>query len=703
MEEPPAADAVAPPPARFYWPGSLRGLFRGFAWEPTLINLIALVVGVYAGVATGLLSGFISLFQLLFFRPGELFAALSGRDPTWYPIFLHKLAIAHWHFELLAIGLVAIVAARLLSPVSTWKPLRAIPIFEKRRLRVVVYLLGFGLVLYYPLLALASFTRSFGAAGGGLLAIAEGAPRILWFLVPLLGGLIVGPLVRYVFPESGGHGVAEVVEAVAVGRTDIPGRVALWKSMVAGLTIGSGGSCGREGPVVHMGAAVGSELSRRLGLSRNDAALVLAAGGAAGLAASFAAPIAGAMFGLEIILGDFAVSSVAPIVLAAVTATVTARALAGAAGEMARVSYALVAPGEIAAYAGLGVLCGLGGVAYAAALHESELFFSGERNDAVGRFIRGTPVWLRPALGGLGVGVLGFFAPRVLGNGYETMNAAIVGELSLGVLVVVFVAKLLATSCTLGSGAPGGSFFPAVFLGAMLGGAFGTVVHALVPSYTATSGAYAAVGMGAFVAGATLAPLTGMLMIVELTGSYQVVPPLMIACGLSALLVQLVLGGSIYTRGLKARGVLRGALWPSHMRRLSVSDAMVHRPEVVAAGATLGDLRATLAASAQLVYPVLDPRGRLAGLLDVASLRTALYRQEGIDELVVAAELCDPHPETIRETDDLLLAADRLATGRALGLPVVAAEDPGRLVGLVTRREVLQALNRALVAKRELA
>ncbi len=676
--------------------GKLRTVWRGLPWEPTLVNIVAIAVGIYAGVATGLLGGFISVFQMLFFRPSELFNALTGRDPTWFPVFRHQLAIAPWHFELLAFGVIALVAGEILSPVAEWEFLRRMPIVEKRQLRLLARILGFGLVLYYPLLVLASFTSSFGAAEGGLLSIVLGAPRWLWVFVPVLGGLIVGPLIRFVAPESGGHGVAEVVEAVATGKAEIPGKVALWKSMLAGLTIGTGGSCGREGPVVHMGAAVGNELSRRLGLSRESTSLLLAAGGAAGIAASFNAPIAGALFGLEIILGDFAVASVSPVVLASVTATVTARALAGAAGEVVHIHYSLKTPGEIAAYVVLGLLCGAGAVGYAWTLHLSEKILGGEGDGVLAKRLHDAPVWLRPAVGGLGLGLVGLIAPRVLGNGYESMNAALLGELGLGSLVLVFLMKFLATGFTLGSGHPGGSFFPAVFLGAMLGGAFGSVLHLALPNLAATSGAYAAVGMGAFVAGATLAPLTGMLMIFELTGNYLAVPPLMVACGLSALVVHLVLGGSIYTTKLRARGIIRTAQWPSHLRHLTVGEAMARTPVTVPAGMSLAELRDRLAASMQVAFPVLDAAGRLAGMLDAARIREALYHSDGIDRLVVAAELCDRNPPTLREKDELPAAVEKIAQSRAPALPVVADDDPRRLVGLLGRREVIELLNAAL-------
>jgi chloride channel protein, CIC family len=549
MDEPaPASPERTPSP---WWnPWSLFAQGAAFPWESTLLNLVAVLVGVYTGLATGLLANFIGLFHLLFFRTHEFLSALGLA--SWRQALVAELGRSPWHFEYLAVAVVAFVASRALSPLAESQLFRRVPIFQKQRLRLVASVLGFGLVLYYPVLFLAAFMRSFGESSGGLVAMLEHAPRVLRLVVPAVGGLAAGVLVRFVAPESGGHGVVEVMEAVAEQRR-IPGRVALWKSMVAGLVIGSGGSCGREGPVVHMGAAVGSDLGERLGLSRENVSLLLACGAAAGIAASFNAPIAGAMFALEIILGAYSLQSFGPILLAAVTATTTAQTLLAAPAEVVHVTYALRAPGEIVAYAVLGLLCAVGGVTYARTLHRAEELFAGHDGSALGRFIASVPPYLRPMLGGVGCGLLGFFVPEVLGNGYESMNAALLEQLGLGLLAAALIAKLFASASTLGSGAPGGTFFPAVFLGAMLGGAFGSVLHGLLPNVTAGPGAYAAVGMGAFVAGATLAPLTGILMVFELTGNYQSVLPLMVACGVAATAVHWVLGGSIYTLKVRAR------------------------------------------------------------------------------------------------------------------------------------------------------
>ncbi|MHB1843434.1 MAG: chloride channel protein [Deltaproteobacteria bacterium] len=678
---------VEPPPTRAapWWsPRALFAQAQSLPWEQTLVNLVAVLIGVYTGLATGLFANFITLFQLLFFRTNELARAVLGRDPAWSAELHARLRGAPWHFEYLAVAVVVLALVRFVRPLAN--RFAKIPLLERRRLRFMGYVLGFGLVLYYPLLVLATFTSAFGEVQGGLLAMLHRAPLALRVIVPTVGGLGVGLIVQYVAPESGGHGVTEVMEAVATGRNRIPARVSLWKGVVAGLTIGSGGSCGREGPVVHIGASVGNALAERLGLGREDVSLLLACGGAAGIAASFNAPIAGAMFALEIILGDFGVRSFSPIVLAAVTATTTARTLVGSAGEIARITYTMKAPGEIVGYAVLGALCGIGGIVYAKTLHRSEELFSGQHENPWSKRIGRLPPFAIPAFGGLLTGLVGLFVPQVLGNGYETMNAALFEQLGLGTLLVILIAKTVATGATLGSGAPGGSFFPAVFLGAMLGGALGSVLHGLMPGLVAGSGAYAAVGMGAFVAGATLAPLTGILMIFELTGNYQ---------ALSAALVHWALGGSIYTLKLRARGVTRRFGPGQLMRGVLVRQAMTRDVMTIPETMPFDEIARLLAAGTHAAYPVVGAGDRLLGLLSTSEARPFLGDPE-LGRLLVARDLCRLKAPTIAEDDDLGAALERLVTGAEGHLPVVSRDDPDRLVGILTRQDVLLAFQRAL-------
>jgi CIC family chloride channel protein len=653
---------------------SLRRSVARFPFERALVMGVAAVVGLYGGIAAGLFATAIQTVQLILFRGDEVVASLWR--PEWAERFRVQLALAHWHLEFAALAALILGAALLLQSFG-----KRLPMFEVRRLRSVALAAALGLSLYYPLLLLQTFNRTFHETEGGLYALLLQSPRLVWVVAPALGALLAVLIVRF-SPESGGHGVVEVIEAVHKRGQIIRGRVAFWKSMAAGLVIGSGGSAGREGPVVHLGGAVASSLSRMLGLPRSEASLLLAAGAGAGIAGSFQAPLAGSLFALEIVLGDFDVRRFAPVVLACVTAVATSRALLGGGTELRTVSWQLNHPSEIGIYLVLGLVAGVCGIVYIRCVHEAEH-----------RFAR-LP-WrpeLRAALGGLLVGFIGLLAPRVMGTGIESMNAALAGQLTFGTLLLALFAKLVATSFTLGSGSPGGSFFPAVFIGAMLGGAFGQLAHLALPSITAGADAYAAVGMGAVVAGATLAPLTGVLMMFELTGSYQIVLPLLVACGTATVVVQGVLGGSIYQLGARRRGIRLGLAEPS-LRELSVAQA-VDKVEALPAEMPFPELMALVGSTTHAAFPVISG-AELVGVLSVRETRRALL-DPAVDRASTARTFTR-ETETFLVDDDLGTVVQRLTKANAAeGLVLDGDRKP---IGVVTREGILEAWHRATIPR----
>jgi CIC family chloride channel protein len=664
-------------------------------WERALLFGIAAVVGIYAGIAAGLFAQSIRFVQLLLFRSGEMGTALLGeKHAQWLALFEAKLAAAHWHFEFAGIALLLLAAGAAVEALAA-RSLR-IPLFEAHRLRAVALAGAFGLVLYYPLVLLDTFNRTFQHSEGGLYGMLLDAPRYLWVLGPALGAFAAALLIRYVSPESGGHGVVEVIEAVHGDSRQLRGRIALWKSLAAGLVIGSGGSAGREGPVVHLGGAIASALGRFLALPRRHVALLLACGAAAGIAASFQAPLAGSMFALEIVLGEFGVSHFAPIVLASVMATATSRALVGAGNELQAVAWTLTHPSEIGIYLLLGLVSGGCAILYVRAVRASERLFAGRGASALSKLLGRLRPELRAATGGLLVGILALLAPRAAGTGIETMNAALAGDIAFRALLLALVVKLLATACTLGSGSPGGSFFPAVFLGAMLGGAFGRAAHWLLPSLAADPQAYAAVGMGAVVAGATAAPLTGVMMMFELTGSYQIVLPLLVACGIAAVLVQGALGGSIYVLGARERGIeVRRSR--TTLNDLSVAQAL-ERVAAIRDDLPLQALNELLSRSVHLAFPVVDASGTAVGLLSIRRVRKSLLdAQAGAGPATVRELLTAEAPPRFVLDDDLALALRRLTEHDVSEGLVLDSDGPGSNtpLGIVTREGILEAWRRS--------
>jgi len=674
---------TSPAPRRRWTRETALRSVAAFPWEQTLIMGVAAVIGVYAGIAAGLFSNCIRTTQILLFRFPELTAHL--RDPGWQARFFARLRAAPWRLEFAVLAAIALAASFALSLRSR----RIVPAFEAARIRPVALAGAFGLALYYPLLVIATFNETFSEAENGLYGILVSTPIWLQIAGPALGGLAAGLIVRYVSPESGGHGVIEVMEAVHGRTMNLPGRVAVWKSVAAGLTIGSGGSAGREGPVVHLGGAVGSVLSKVLALPRDRRALLLACGAGAGIAASFHAPLAGAMFAIEIVLaGEFSVRGFAPIVLSAVTAVVASRSLVAGQADLRDVEWHLTSGLEIGMYVILGFAAGAVALAYVRIIALVHDVFDGHR-------LRRLRLWklpasLKPAAGGLLLGICALEAPRALGTGIESMNAALAGELGLLTLLLTLAVKLIGTGLTLGSGAPGGSFFPAVFCGAMAGGAFGRIAHHFFPAIAAVPEAYAAVGMGAVVAGSATAPLTGVLMMFELTGDYQIVLPLLVSCGIAAAFVHRALGGSMYSLQLRARGV-RFSAREKVLQALSVEQAM-EKVDAIPESLGWSDLVRLVSETAFPAYPVVDVTGRLRGILSVREVRAALL-DPALAQIAVAGDLSRKEPPVVRMDDDLDSALQKLAGAGVTSAVVVSAEEIP--LGIITRENILEAWRHA--------
>ena len=359
-------------------------------------------------------------------------------------------------------------------------------------------------------------------------------------LAPILGALPAGWLIARYAGEAKGHGVPEVMEAVALRGGRIRPVVPVIKYFASALTIGSGGSAGAEGPIVQIGAGIGSGLGQLLRLSDDRIQSLVACGAAGGIAAVFNAPIAGVIFAVEIILGQFSVGNLTAVVLAAVTSSIIGRIAFGKSPAFAASSYRVESLWEFPIYAVLGLLAGLAAVLFVRVLYWTEDQFDEARK---------LPGWLQPASGAAMLGLLALVygripglaydrIPQVFGVGYETITMALQGGGTVSLLLALMILKILATSFTLGSGGSGGVFAPSLFVGSTLGAACGLVANQLWPNITAPAGAYALVGMAAVFAGSTFASVTAVVMIFELTGDYRLVLPLMLTVVISTLLAR---------------------------------------------------------------------------------------------------------------------------------------------------------------------
>jgi CIC family chloride channel protein len=516
-----------------------------------------------------------------------------------------------------------------------------------------------------------------------------------WWLVwlPALGGLLVGGFARLLAREARGSGIPEVMEAVALKGGVMRRRAAAATITASAVTLGSGGSAGQEGPIVQIGAALGSTLGQWLRVPGRQLRTLVGCGAAAGLAATFNAPIAGAIFAAEVVVGDFAVSQFSPIVIAAVVATVLSRYLLGNYPSFVVPAWDLVSPFELVAYIALGMLAGGVALAFVRSLYAVEDAFAATA----------LPEWVRPAVGGLAVGAIGCLVPRILGVGYETVDEVLASRLEVPLIALLLVAKLAATSLTIGSGGSGGIFAPSLYLGAATGGLVGAAVHAWFPASTASSGAYALVGMGAVVAATSHTPISAILIIFEITQRIEIIPPLMAACVVSTLIASVVQPESIYTLKLKRRGIdLEDRTAANPLKALFVSDVMDRSPEVVSAAAGFEALVDLIVRSPHTEFFVASAKGELLGSISLAELRRVLFEREYLRSVVVAGDLVVGNRPSVTPDDDLDLAMQLLDRENVDEIAVVDADRPRRLVGSVHKRDVIHAFNQELL-RRDLA
>jgi len=516
-----------------------------------------------------------------------------------------------------------------------------------------------------------------------------------WYVIvaiPAAGGLIVGCITHFFAKEAKGHGVPEVMEAVALRGGVIRPRVVVAKALASGVTIASGGSVGREGPVVQIGAAIGSTLGQFLKVGQRRMRTLVGCGAAAGIAATFNAPVAGALFAVEVILGDFGVPQFSPIVISSVAATVVSHHYLGNLPAFEIPRYHLAHPAELLAYAALGLLAGLLAVVFSRALA-----FAEDRNDALG-----WPLPITTCLGGAAVGALALLVPGVLGVGYESMSAALTGSPTAALLFALLGAKLVAVCITLGSGGSGGVFAPSLFLGATLGALVGLGVSTLFPGSTTPTGAYALVGMGALVAAATHAPITAILIIFELTNDYRIMLPLMTCCIVATQFAARLDKQSIYTIKLARRGIdVRSGQDVNLLRNIPVREVLSKaEPTRVPTTERLGRLIETLTQGDAACLYVVDEAQHLTGVLSMRELRPLLHDAELLANLVVADELTEAEFPSVRTGDTLDMVLTALDLGYRDELPVLAADDT--LVGTVHIADVLARYRKEL-EKRQLA
>ena len=510
----------------------------------------------------------------------------------------------------------------------------------------------------------------------GLTAL--GLPTWSAFLIfPFLLGLAVALVKRFIPKSDRYHAVPLVMLSLIKRDGRIRPLATLLKSLGAMLTLGAGGSLGREGPVVLLGGGIGSALGQLFRLRPDRLNTLIAAGAGAAIATAFHAPMTGAIFIMEIVLIQFSARSFALVALACVVASEVSHLLSGA-PTFPIPAYQINDPREILLYGALGLL-----ITPLARVYMSLL----DRSEDLGQRIRAIPGWLKPALGGLLFGGIAILLPGTLGAGYQTVADALTNNLALSMLLLLLIVKLVTVAITMGSGWPGGVFAPAMFLGAMAGGLYGKVASALFPTVVPQPGAYAVVGMAAMIAGATHAPLTAMTLVFEITRDYRIALPAMLACGIAAVFSQRFSPYSIDTLHLPEHGVLLP--WQVHdLREVRVGETMASEVHTVRSGMDLRDVIAIMQRNRHGGYPVLDESGRLAGIITLRDVREVpLDRRLSTPvHAVMAQRLAVVTPDQTMADAALLMA--RKGVGR---LPVVDPDDPTLLVGIISRSDILRA------------
>lgn len=571
---------------------------------------------------------------------------------------------------------------------------RGEPLFQRLRRPNVKYLFlavligvlaGYGAVMFKFILKYMQWL--FYQNSSDFLVFSDTVPLWMKIVMPAVGGLVVGLVVSYFASEAKGHGVPEVIQAIALRGGRIRKRVAAAKIFASAVTIGSGGSVGREGPMVQIGSSIGSSVGQVFHVPSAYMRTMVGCGAAAGIAATFNAPIAGVLFALEIIIGDFGVMQFSPVVLSSVTATSISRYYFGDFPHFSIPDYSMVSLWEFCFYPVLGVVTGFVALSFTKILYWGEDLFEGIP----------IPDWIKPAIGGALLGCVFAVFPQVFGVGYGAMNLALNNSMELSLLVALIFVKVLASTLTLGSGGSGGIFAPSLFMGAMTGGAFGVILQWLFPGLVAPPGVYALVAMGGLVAGTTYAPITAILIIFEMSGTYSIILPLMLTCITATVMNSTIRRASIYTTKLLRRGIDIEAGRERHLlEHLLVKEAMTQEVVTIPPGMTLGRIIWTFKTQNASYLHVVNDEGQLTGMISFRDIRSVL-NEPALHDLIIADDLATTDLVTVTMNDTLQEALDKITNRGVSQVPVLNSTHDRRLAGTLTEMAINVAYNSAVV------
>jgi CIC family chloride channel protein len=474
------------------------------------------------------------------------------------------------------------------------------------------------------------------------------------------------------------------MKSVLIGGGKIRPRVAAVKALASSICIGSGGSVGREGPIIQIGSALGSAIGQLFKLTEEKTKTLVGCGAAAGIAATFNSPLGGIFFAMEVILREYGLRNFSSVVLSAITATVISRSFLGNQPAFQVPPFVLYNISDFLYYLVFGLLAAVISLLFIKTLYKSEDLFAKIK----------IPEYFRPVIGGLSIGIIGIYFPQIFGVGYEVIEASVRGELVLWMILALVFLKIIATSLTLGSGGSGGVFAPALFIGALLGEGFGILAHRIIPGTVIPPGAFALVGMASVFAGISQAPISAILLLFEMTGNYKILPPLMITCVISALLVRWKSKYSIYTLKLVRKGIdVEKYKYGDLMESITVEEAMLTDVIAVSNADDVRKVGLMIKTTNHRGFPVLEDGKVLVGMITREDINKALGRGDADAEIfsIMSKDLILCYPD-----ESLKTALHKMASKNIGRIPVVERGNEEHLIGILTRKSIISAYNRAL-------
>lgn len=525
-------------------------------------------------------------------------------------------------------------------------------------------------------------------AGEAHLFNPTGTPFRRWMLLllPAFGGIISGWLVYTFAPEAEGHGTDAAIDAYHNKGGFIRGRIPFIKTVASAITITSGGSGGREGPIAQIGAGFGSYLATRLKLSDRERRIMMAAGIGAGVGSIFRAPLAGALFAAEVLYRDpeFESEVIIPAGISSVVAYCLFCLVFGWGSLFQSQDFVFQNPLELGPYVVLAFVLVGGGILYVKSFYGVHDFAKTLK----------VPNHIKPAIGGLCTGVIGFFLPQTLAFGYGFAQMALDNQLPTLLLLGLALGKILTTSFSIGSGGSGGVFGPSVVIGGALGGAVGRIFHAIMPSIVSHPGAFVVVGMAGFFAGVSNAPISTIIFVSEMTNSYHLLLPSLLVCSLAFLLSR---KWTIYMRQVPSRidsNAHRGDFFVDVLASIRVKELMPHVRQVqtVPERMPLTEFRKMFSATEQHYFPVVNEKNRLTGIFSINDVRGIIFDQE-IGNLVVMKDIANSNIIVTTPSEDLTDVLRKFTIRNLHRLPIVKDEDHAVLLGMLDRREVIQYYN----------